>query len=105
MELPIPPEPREIKEFIKKHRGKLGSEPDIDYDSLAVWYLNKLPSYLWKYWKSNLESLGYTWPKFIKVVKYATDDIIDWALYDNLEWNGLVKRLSKLLERYAGARG
>ena len=105
MELPIPPEPREIKEFIKRQRDKFGSVPDIDHDSLAVWYLNKLPSYLWKYWKSSLESAGYTWQKFIKVVKYATDDIIDWALYDNLEWNRLVKRLSRLLERYVGARG
>ena len=104
MELPIPPEPKEIKEFIKKQRGKLGSVPDIDHDSLAVWYLNKLPSYLWRYWKSGLESVGYTWQKFIKVVKYATDDIIDWALYDNLEWDELVKKLVRLLERYASVR-
>jgi len=104
MELPIPPEPKEIKEFIKRQRGKFGSVPDIDHDSLSVWYLNRLPSYLWKYWKTVLENAGYTWQKFIKVIKYATDDIIDWALYDNLEWNGLVKKLAKLLERYASVR-
>lgn len=105
MELPIPPEPEEIKEFIKKQRGKLSSEPDINHDSLAVWYLNKLPSYLWRYWKTYLEDAGYTWQKFVKVMKYATDDIIDWALYDNLGWEELVKRLTRLLERYARARG
>jgi len=103
--LPAPPEPKEIKEFIKKLRGKLGLVPDINHDSLAVWYLNKLPSYLWKYWKPDLESAGYTWQKFIKVMKYATDDIIDWALYDNLKWNELVKKLVRLLERYASVRG
>ncbi len=105
MDLPVPPEPKEIKEFIKRHREKLSSAPDINHDSLAVWYLNKLPSYLWRYWKSSLESKGYTWQKFVKVLKYATDDIIDWALYDNLEWNGLLKKLAKLLERYSTVRG
>jgi len=103
-DLPIPPEPKEIKEFIKRHRERLSSVPDINHDSLAVWYLNKLPSYLWRYWKYSLESMGYTWQKFVKVMKYATDDIIDWALYDNLEWGELVKKLSRLLERYASVR-
>jgi len=104
MELPVPPEPKEIKEFIKKQRGKLGSAPDIDHDSLAVWYLNKLPSYLWRHWKSNLEDFGCTWQKFVKVVKYATDDIIDWALYDSLSWNELVKKLARLLKRYVSVK-
>jgi len=52
-----------------------------------------------------LEGYGYTWQRFIKIMKYATENIIDWALYDDLEWGELVKILSKLLERYAGARG
>jgi len=101
MELDVPPEPREIKESIKKYRGVLGSTPDIEYDSLAVWYNNQLSSYLWRHWKSTLESYGYTWQRFIKVVKYTTEDIIEWALYDKLGWAELVKRLVALLERYS----
>ncbi|WFO74941.1 hypothetical protein J4526_07665 [Desulfurococcaceae archaeon MEX13E-LK6-19] len=105
MDLPVPPEPKDIKIFIKEQRKRLGSAPDIDYDSLAVWYLNKLPSYLWRHWKQVLESKGYTWQKFIKVLKYSTNDVIEWALYDKLEWNELVNRLSNILNRYATIKG
>jgi len=102
MELNVPPEPREIKESIKKYRSVMSSIPtDIEYDSLAVWYNNKLSSYLWRHWKSVLESYGYTWQRFTKVIKHATEDIIEWALYDKLGWVELVKRLETLLERYS----
>ena len=104
MDLPVPPEPKDIKMFIKEQRKRLGPESNIDYDSLAVWYLNKLPSYLWKHWKIHLESKGYTWQRFVKVLKYSTSDIIEWALYDNLEWDKLVNRLAELLDRYATMR-
>jgi hypothetical protein len=103
--LPIPPEPEEIKRFIREHRMRLQSEPDIDLDSLAVWYLNRLPSYLWGVWKKDLEDRGYTWQRFVKILRYATSDVIEWALYDNLEWEDLVYRLIKLLERYAPIKG
>jgi len=105
MQLPVPPEPKEIKESIKRYRSVFNSVPDVEYDSLAVWYNNQLPSYLWRYWKAILEGYGYTWQKFVKVMRYATENIIDWALYDNLEWNELIKRISKLLERYAATKG
>ncbi|MEM1611279.1 MAG: hypothetical protein QXQ57_06510 [Sulfolobales archaeon] len=105
IDLPFPPEPRDIKEFMREQRKRLGSSPDIDHDSLAVWYLNKFPSYLWEYWKPSLEAVGYTWQRFVKVLKYATNDIIEWALYDSIEWDELVKRLARILERYSVARG
>jgi len=99
MELSIPPEPKDIKEFIKRQRDKF-SIPDVDHDSLAVWYLNKLPSYLWKHWKGELEKEGYTWQKFLKVIKLHTNDAVLWALNEELSWSDFIENVMATLKRY-----
>ena len=101
MGLPTPPEPQDIKSFIREQRKQWGNIPDIDCDALAVWAFNKLPSYLWRHWKQHLEPRGYTWQKFLKVLRYVTNDIIEWALYDRITWNELISKIVHVLERYS----
>lgn len=101
LSLPIPEEPRDLKDFLKKQRSSISSVNDVDLDSLIVWYMNRFPSYLWSFWRDHLVSYGYTWQKFVRVLKYATNDIISWALYDEINWNELISRITRLLERYA----
>lgn len=105
MNLRIPPEPKDVKLFIKEVRSRASAEVtsrnDIDWDSLAVWYLSKLPSYLWKQWKNELEKEGYTWQKFLKVIKLHTNDTVLWALKEEISWDVFAKRVMATLERYA----
>ncbi len=100
MNIEIPPEPRDIKEFIVTLRRSLGGSSDIDYDSLAVWYLNKLPKYLWNKWRDTLVPKGYNWQKFLRIIKLHTNDLILWALHDKLSWNELILRIIDTLKRY-----
>lgn len=101
MPIDHPKEPLDIKLFIKEVRNKsVNSASNIDWDSLAVWYLNRLPSYLWKNWKNELEKKRYTWQKFLKVIKLHTGDAILWALKDELSWEAFLKEIIKTLERY-----
>ena len=108
MNLPFPPEPEDVKAFIREVRDRLRSTStsgdDIDWDSLAVWYLSKLPSYLWRHWKISLEKCGYTWQRFLKVIKLHTNDAILWAINGELEWYEFLERVRKTLGRYSLAR-
>jgi len=105
MSLPLPPEPEDVKAFIKEVRSRFSeagaSGDDIDWDSLAVWYLNKLPSYLWKYWKECLEKRGYSWQRFLKVIKLHTNDAIRWAINEGVAWEDFVRNVMATLERYS----
>ena len=74
----VPPEPEDIKKYILNVRSHLGNEVGIDWDSLAVWAGNRIPSYLWKKWKFELSRRGFTWPQFIKLISYLTRDMILW---------------------------
>jgi len=104
----MPPEPKNIKLFIRGVRSRVSkgniSGDNIDWDSLAVWYLNKLPSYLWKYWKNELEKEGYTWQKFLKVLKLHTNDVILWALNEEINWKELLIRIRDTIERYSSLK-
>ncbi len=100
--LSILEEPTDIKRFIKAMRTSMGRGEDIDYDSLAVWALNKFPKYLWRKWSPILRAKGYTWQKFLRVLKFHTGDIIMWALAGELDWEELIKRIIISLERYRG---
>jgi len=103
MELPLPDEPRDIKSFIKSIRDSLGgSNPNVDYDSLAVWSFNKLPKYLWETWRDELEKRGITWQKFLRLLSLHTMDLVEWALYDRLGWVGLVERIEATIKTYSG---
>jgi len=97
-------EPTEIKELIKAVRARLGSDLSIDWDSLAVWSFNKLPSYLWSYWKEGLKERGITWQSFLRILKLRTHDIIEWSLRNSISWEELVKRLEATIDSYSRGR-
>ena len=61
--LNIPPEPKDVKEFIVRIRRDLGESNDICYDASAVWAFNRIPRYLWEHWKNELKDRGITWQK------------------------------------------
>ena len=93
-------EPREIKKLIKEVRKRLGNNTDIKNDSLAVWSFNRLPKYLWDNWKTELKKSGIKWQEFLKILRIHTNDLIQWALYDSLKWEELVKRIKRTLQQY-----
>ena len=106
IDLNIPPEPKDIKEFIRKtlkvfEESEGGVRVFNDWmKSLSVWYGNKLPSYLWSHWRDKLVSYGYSWQKFLRVLKNHTKDTILWAIYDKLSWSDLVSRIINSTEKH-----
>ena len=99
--LKIPPEPIEVKDFILALRSQLGRTSTINWDSMAVWAGNKIPQYLWSYWRNELSKKGFTWQSFLRLMKYRTDDAILWA-YDRITWREF---LDKVLEAIEGPFG
>ena len=98
--LSIPPEPMEIKMQIHEDMKHLGSEYNsINSDPLALWYGNKIPSYLWKTcgWRNVLGNKGYTWQKFLKKMKYRTEDALLW-IKGNSTWEEFTKKILDSLE-------
>lgn len=95
--LKIPEESREIKKFIIAVRSQLGENTTINWDSMAVWAGNRIPQYLWKSWRNELSRKGFTWQKFLRLMKYRTDDAILWA-YDRISWTEFVESVIKSIE-------
>lgn len=99
-ELPVPPEPLEVKKDILELKSILGKESSsIDWDPLAAWAGNKVPSYLWKEckWKDILEAEGYTWPSFLRLLKYHTRDMVLWMNGD-ITWAVFIKTLKESIK-------
>jgi hypothetical protein len=101
MGLLLPEEPKDIKELIKRVRVISGDEGNIDWDSFSAWAFNRLPKYLWGYWGEELRRKGITWQKFLKIMKLHTSDIVAWALYDQLEWGEVIRRMERTIETYS----
>ena len=93
IELPMPEEPIEIKNRIVAMRKEFGKRGEwADWDSLATWYGNKLPSYLWEKWKTTLKNEGFTWQSFLKLMSYSKQKIIKWA-FGGMDWKELVNAI------------
>ena len=103
--LGVPEEPRDIKEMMRGIRERLDGGDDIDHDALAAWSFNRLPKYLWSYWKEELKKQGITWQKFLRILRLRTADIIEWGLRDVLSWNELVRRIETTVSVYASGVG
>ena len=88
MELNVPPEPDEIREKIL---AKIVRWHSVDNDSMAVWYGNMIQRHLWSFWKDKLKLEGFTWQKFLKLMKFRTDDAILWVK-NKISWEEFVKR-------------
>ena len=96
LNLSIPKEPQEVKKWIRNVEAYTGG-PGVDWGSLNVWYGNQLPKYLWNEWKKILKPRGFTWQKFLRLLKHRTDKIILW--YKGiLSWEVLVKDIIDLIE-------
>jgi len=96
-ELPMPSEPIEIKKQMIDVRIHFGNGDNIDWDSQAVWFRNALPTYLWNEWKIILVDYGFTWPKFLKYIKYYTHDMIRW-MREKITWEELIQKLKDSID-------
>lgn len=96
MKLKIPKEPKEVKEWIRTVESHNQKDLKIDWDSLNVWYGNKLPQYLWDEWKDDLKPEGFTWQNFLKLLKHRTDQFQLWY-GGRLKWPDLIKEISEIL--------
>jgi hypothetical protein len=90
--LEIPPEPKKIQESILALRSRLSPSSGIDWDSLAVWAGNRIPQYLWAKWKMKLREEGFTWQRFLQLMKYRTADAILWA-NGRISWEDFVNKV------------
>lgn len=102
MGLPHIDEPVDIKNRIKQLERVMCAGSNADCDKIVVWNNNELPRYLWNLWSVELRKQGYSWQRFIKVLKLVTGDIVLWALKDTLTWDELIKKISSMLETYRG---
>lgn len=89
----IPDEPIEIKKQIIKIGG----------DALAIWFGNKLQNYLWNTWKKSLEKKDFTWPKFLKLLKYKTVYARLW-IQDEISWEKFIKEIIRSIEGPLGKK-
>ena len=92
----IPKEPIELKKRMQKWEYHGSSEPDIYWDSFVVWAGNQLPKYLWREWKGDLTTTGFTWQRFLKLLRFRTDKAILW-FRDNLSWNEFMEEIISLI--------
>ncbi len=97
MNLKMPKESKEVKGWIKMVEKETSKTPGINWDSLNVWYGNKLAKYLWEQWGNELKETGFKWPTFLKLLKYRTDKVLLWN-EGVLTWEGLIKDLIELIE-------
>jgi hypothetical protein len=97
MKLPIPEEPKEIKSWMESLGASHFIGPGIEWNPLIVWYGNRLPKYLWDSWKADLKPRGFTWQKFMKLMRYRTDISVLWYK-GALPWRDFVKGVIALIE-------
>lgn len=100
MKLKISKEPKDILLRMKAIRKQMGDSP-IDWDSAAVWYGNQLPQYLWNEWKDELKARGFTWQKFLKLLRMRTDTVLAW--FKGIRaWENTAKDIIDLIESPLG---
>lgn len=97
IKLKIPQEPLDVKIFIIGIRKQGEPSSEIRWDSLSVWAGNQLQKYLWKEWKDTLVQYGFTWQKFMKLLKHRTDQAILWSI-DDISWSEFIHEIIQLLE-------
>lgn len=95
--LHTPNEPKEVKNWIHSVEQISGKTPGNRWENLNVWYGNKLPKYLWAEWKNILKPQGFTWQKFLKLLRQRTDAILLWYK-GAYTWDQFVNETIKLIE-------
>lgn len=80
------PEPLEIKEEIKRMM-------EVMDEKLAVWYGNRLQSYIYKEVKGMID-----WRKFLELMSGRTEDLLRWVRGE-MKWEDLLGSISEDLKR------
>ena len=64
---------------------------ELKFDSLSLWFGNKLPSYIWKNggWSKPLKDEGYNWQSFLKILSLHKKDMIRWSK-NTISWKDLL---------------
>ena len=91
-----------MKRWIQEMRSKYMTGLGTGGDRSVVWFGNKLPKYLWDAWKEALKPQGFTWQKFMKLLRYRTDISVLWSR-DLLPWDEFVQNVVALIEGPLGA--
>lgn len=102
LRLEIPPESSELRDEVMRLRDSL-SGSGINWDPMAVWFGNKIPKYLWAHWKAELKPAGFTWQKFLRLLRYRTDGAVLW-FHDDLSWEDFSKQTIELINSPLGGR-
>jgi len=94
MDLEIPPEPLKDKEVIK--RG-LQAHRDLEIANLkqGTWIASPLWSKVG--WGKELKKYGFTWQKFIGVVRDHYPYFYDWVK-GNARWEDVIRKLIERIE-------
>jgi hypothetical protein len=95
MNLEIPPEPKSLKKQISKQKRNIESK----IDSLALWFGNKIPSYIWKDggWSKPLKKEGYNWQSFLQIFALHKKDMIRWS-WNTISWKQLLNKIEDTLK-------
>lgn len=101
MKLKIPEEPKEILVYMRSVSDQMKIGSSIDWDSFSVWAANKLPQYLWHEWKEELKPRGFTWQKFLKLLRTRTDTVLAW-FKGIRKWEDTAKDIINLIESPLG---
>ncbi len=97
MILPFPPEPIKLKTWMTSLKSPRFGGAKADGDAYVVWAGNKLPKYLWDYWKVQLKPTGLTWQTFMRILRHRTDITVRWYK-GYLPWNAFVEGVIKLID-------
>jgi hypothetical protein len=94
MNLTIPPEPLSLKKQSKEQKGR-----EWDIESLALWFGNRLPTYLWNDggWSTPLKAEGYNWQSFLKILSLHKKEMIRWSR-DALSWKDFLLKLQDTIK-------
>ncbi len=80
-------EPRDLKYSIKLLMSTSAG-------ATAVWYGNKVQSYIYRGWRDELERRGISWRSFLKVMSTLTDALERWAK-DEMSWEELLSLIER----------
>jgi hypothetical protein len=100
--LDIPPESKDLRDEVIRVSNSL-SGSDLDWDPLAIWFGNKIPKYLWTHWKSELKPAGFTWQKFLRLLRYRTDGAVLW-FHGELPWEDFSQQTIDLINGPLGKK-
>lgn len=100
--LKVPTESEDVKNtvlymWIEIGHARLGENTAIDPERKDIWSGSTLPEYLWNIWKDELSRKGFTHHRFLRLMKYRTDDMLLWS-YDRIPWRELVDRIIESIE-------